>query len=62
MRGCPSHHGCTDQPCDVKILLANSEPSTHGPQRTFRDSGGESAFQGKAGIEQPLFIALDLMN
>ena len=31
MRGCPSHHGCTDQACDVKILLANSEPSTHGP-------------------------------
>ena len=23
-------HGCTDQQCDVKILLANSEPSTHG--------------------------------
>ena len=23
-------HGCTDQACDVKILLANSEPSTHG--------------------------------
>ena len=26
-------HGCTDQACDVKILLANSEPSTHGPSR-----------------------------
>ena len=23
-------HGCTDQQRDVKILLANSEPSTHG--------------------------------
>src|SRR5262245_33283056 len=23
-------HGCTDQACDVKISLANSEPSTHG--------------------------------
>ena len=23
-------HGCTDQCCDVKNLLANSEPSTHG--------------------------------
>ena len=29
-------HGCTDQLCDVKILLANSEPSTHGPSRRFR--------------------------
>ena len=24
-------HGRTDQVCDVKILLANPEPSTHGP-------------------------------
>ena len=22
--------GCTDQACDVKFFLANSEPSTHG--------------------------------
>jgi len=22
------------KPCDVKILLANSEPSTHGTKRT----------------------------
>src|SRR5271169_22262 len=27
-------HGCTDQACYVKILLANSEPSTHGTKRT----------------------------
>jgi len=26
-------HGCTDQACDVKILLANLEPSTHGTSR-----------------------------
>jgi hypothetical protein len=26
---------------NVKKALANSEPSTHGPKRTFRD-GGES--------------------
>jgi len=26
-------HGCTDQQCDVKISLANSEPSTHGTKR-----------------------------
>ena len=24
------NHGCTDQQRNVKILLANSEPSTHG--------------------------------
>jgi hypothetical protein len=23
-------HGCTDQQRDVKFLLANQEPSTHG--------------------------------
>ena len=23
-------HGRTDQACDVKFFLANSEPSTHG--------------------------------
>ena len=28
-------HGCTDQQRDVKILLANSEPSTHGTSRHF---------------------------
>src|SRR5271167_2415053 len=30
-------HGCTDQACYVKILLANSEPSTHGTKRTSRE-------------------------
>ena len=34
-RSCEPHqigrtHGCTDQQSNVKILLANSEPSTHG--------------------------------
>src|SRR6476469_7271661 len=28
-------HGCTDQRRAVKILLANSEPSTHGSSRHF---------------------------
>src|SRR5215472_16204708 len=28
-------HGCSDQSCNVKILLANPEPSTHGPKRTY---------------------------
>jgi hypothetical protein len=27
-------HGCTDLPCYVKILLTNSEPSTHGTSAT----------------------------
>ena len=30
-------HGCTDQPASVKKTLANSEPSTHGTKRTYRD-------------------------
>jgi hypothetical protein len=34
----------------VKKVLANSEPSTHGPKRTFRGGGLESAFGGKADI------------
>jgi hypothetical protein len=43
--------GCTDQAFDVKILLANSEPSTHGPKRTRRRRSAMSAFGGKADIE-----------
>ena len=39
------------KPVNVKILLANSEPSTHGPNQTFCDCGLESAFGGKADIE-----------
>jgi len=30
-------NGCTDQACDVKILLANLEPSTHGPNAKCRN-------------------------
>ena len=36
-------HGCTDQGCDVKFFLANSEPSTHGtslPVGGSQQSGG----------------------
>src|SRR5689334_9664903 len=43
-RSCEPHlkgrtHGCTDQVCYAKILLANPEPSTHGtkPQSGHRD-------------------------
>jgi hypothetical protein len=35
----------------VKKVLANSEPSTHGPKRTFHDCALMSAFGGKADIE-----------
>src|SRR6516164_7949106 len=41
-------HGCTDQPANVKKSLANSEPSTHGTKRTYRDVRYLSAFGGKA--------------
>jgi hypothetical protein len=30
-------HGGTDQQSHVKISLANSEPSTHGPELPIRD-------------------------
>jgi hypothetical protein len=43
-------HGCTDQPCDVKILLANPEPSTHGPSETRRDVCSTAATGGKDGV------------
>src|SRR6516162_8517634 len=47
-------HGCTDQLCDVKILLANSEPSTHGTKRTSRPTQPMSAFGGKADMSDLL--------
>ena len=34
--------------CDVKILLANPEPSTHGPERTCRAPDLRSAFEGQS--------------
>ena len=34
----------------VKKVLANSEPSTHGPKQTSRRRGGMSAIGGKADI------------
>ncbi len=45
------HMAAPTKPVNVKILLANSEPSTHGPNQTFCDCGLESAFGGKADIE-----------
>ena len=35
---------------NVKKALANSEPSTHGTFRTWRDVRPESAFGGKAEV------------
>src|SRR5260370_22275551 len=41
-------------PCYVKILLANSEPSTHGTSRTWCDVRVESAMRRITDIgEQP---------
>jgi len=37
-------HGSTDQACDVKISLANPEPSTHG---TFETARPHSSFGGR---------------
>jgi hypothetical protein len=34
----------------VKKVLANSEPSTHGPKRTCKKRESTSAFKGKADI------------
>src|SRR5262249_36597555 len=41
-------HGCSDHCCKVKILLANLEPSTHGPKRGWE----MSAFPLLSGDEQ----------
>jgi hypothetical protein len=38
------------KPCDVKILLANSEPSTHGTSRLCRQRLFSSAIGGKAAV------------
>jgi hypothetical protein len=40
-------HGCTDQPANVKKTLANSEPSTHGTKRTYREGGPFVRFRAK---------------
>jgi hypothetical protein len=43
-------HGSTDQACDVKKALANSEPSTHGTKQTSTALLSMSAFGGTADI------------
>jgi hypothetical protein len=47
-------HGCTDQPASVKKTLANSEPSTHGTQRTCPRRLLFVRFQGKADMLREL--------
>ena len=63
--GCPDRridrlYGCTDQACNVKILLANSEPSAHGPIATFRCAVEFGRYRGIADIESVAPIKLDL--
>jgi hypothetical protein len=41
------------QSCDVKILLANSEPSTHGTSATCGDCEFRSAYEARA-VSQPM--------
>ena len=45
-------HGCTDQGSFVKKVLANSEPSTHGPKPTCNSRWQMSAYRGKADVAQ----------
>jgi hypothetical protein len=44
------HMAAPDKPCDVKILLANPEPSTHGTKRSRIAGSPWSALRGKADI------------
>jgi hypothetical protein len=46
----------------VKKTLANSEPSTHGTKRTFRDVCYSSASGGKADISQRWRTIVDFMS
>src|SRR5215813_4168 len=43
------HMAAPTKGCDVKILLANPEPSTHGPKRTSRASAAMSAVGAQRG-------------
>ena len=46
----------------VKKVLANSEPSTHGPKRTRRPPIAAAAFGGKAHIPSRLLLRRDRMR
>src|SRR3984957_10190957 len=45
-------HGRTDQTCDVKKVLANSEPSTHGAFGTSTAYRSTSARRATAGLKK----------
>jgi hypothetical protein len=45
---------------NVKKVLANPEPSTHGTFRTWRDVRLESVMRAKAVIDQALLMDLHL--
>ena len=42
----------TDQCCNVKKALANSEPSTHGPSRHFAATQQFGRFRSEADIQR----------
>jgi len=42
------HMAAPTKPCYVKILLANSEPSTHGTKRPYAMGPSRSALRGRA--------------
>jgi hypothetical protein len=54
------HMAAPTKPCDVKILLANPEPSTHGTSRQFAATQHFGRFRGEADIECAALTELDL--
>jgi hypothetical protein len=47
------HMAAPTKPCDVKILLANSEPSTHGTFETSIDCPVYGRFREQCGHQLP---------
>jgi len=54
-------HGCSDQRCKVKILLASLEPSTHGPFLPISDVRSDGGFRVDSGLVVLAwsFVAID---
>jgi hypothetical protein len=46
---------------NVKKVLANSEPSTHGTKRTWQRKQSSSPFSSSYPLQQPFRRALDLL-
>jgi hypothetical protein len=64
LRSCEPHlkgrtHGCTDQVCYAKILLANQEPSTHGTKRTLAEGALMFAFGPISEVGRPSLLHRD---